>query len=50
VYYFSRFWRVPPNHSEAPMSGSRNHWDEVYAAKGETAVSWYQPHSCGRWK
>jgi len=27
------------------MSGSRSHWDEVYTAKDETVVSWYQPHS-----
>jgi 2-polyprenyl-3-methyl-5-hydroxy-6-metoxy-1,4-benzoquinol methylase len=27
------------------MGGSRGHWEEVYAAKSETAVSWYQPHS-----
>jgi SAM-dependent methyltransferase len=22
----------------------RNHWEDVYARKGEAAVSWYQPH------
>ena len=27
------------------MGGSRGHWEDVYAAKSETAVSWYQPHS-----
>jgi hypothetical protein len=27
------------------MGGSRSHWDNVYAAKAETAVSWFQPHS-----
>jgi 2-polyprenyl-3-methyl-5-hydroxy-6-metoxy-1,4-benzoquinol methylase len=27
------------------MSGSRSHWDEVYTAKSEAAISWYQPHS-----
>lgn len=27
------------------MSGTRSHWEDVYVAKAETAVSWYQPHS-----
>jgi SAM-dependent methyltransferase len=27
------------------MGGTRGHWEDVYAAKSETAVSWYQPHS-----
>jgi SAM-dependent methyltransferase len=27
------------------MGGSRSHWDNVYATKAETAVSWFQPHS-----
>ena len=27
------------------MGGSRSHWDDVYATKAETAVSWFQPHS-----
>lgn len=27
------------------MGGSRGHWEDVYTAKSETAVSWYQPHS-----
>ena len=27
------------------MSGTRGHWENVYATKAETAVSWYQPHS-----
>lgn len=27
------------------MSGARSHWEEVYATKAETVVSWYQPHS-----
>lgn len=27
------------------MGDLRDHWEEVYAAKAETAVSWYQPHS-----
>lgn len=26
------------------MSGTRGHWENVYATKAETAVSWYQPH------
>lgn len=26
------------------MGSSRSHWEEVYAAKAETAVSWYQRH------
>jgi hypothetical protein len=27
------------------MGSSRSHWEDVYTAKSETAVSWYQPHS-----
>src|SRR5713226_8710043 len=27
------------------MGGSRSHWEDIYTAKSETAVSWYQPHS-----
>jgi SAM-dependent methyltransferase len=27
------------------MGGSRSHWEDVYTAKRDTAVSWYQPHS-----
>lgn len=27
------------------MGGARGHWDEVYATKHETEVSWYQVHS-----
>lgn len=27
------------------MGGTRSHWEDVYTAKSETAVSWYQPHS-----
>jgi len=27
------------------MGGSRSHWKDVYTAKSETAVSWYQPRS-----
>jgi len=27
------------------MDDARGHWDNVYTAKGETAVSWFQPHS-----
>jgi len=27
------------------MGGSRGHWEDVYTAKRDTAVSWYQPHS-----
>jgi hypothetical protein len=27
------------------MSGTRGHWENVYATRAETAVSWYQPHS-----
>jgi len=27
------------------MGRTRSHWDDVYTAKAETAVSWYQPHS-----
>jgi SAM-dependent methyltransferase len=27
------------------MGGSRGHWEDVYTAKTETAVSWYQRHS-----
>ena len=27
------------------MSGSRGHWEDVYTAKSEKAVSWYQPHA-----
>jgi SAM-dependent methyltransferase len=27
------------------MGGTRSHWADVYAAKSERAVSWYQPHS-----
>ncbi|TAJ89267.1 trans-aconitate 2-methyltransferase [Reyranella sp.] len=26
------------------MGSSRSHWEDVYAAKAETAVSWYQRH------
>ena len=26
------------------MDGSRSHWEDVYATKAETAVSWYQRH------
>lgn len=26
------------------MGSSRSHWEEVYTAKAETAVSWYQRH------
>lgn len=26
------------------MGSSRSHWEEVYTAKSETAVSWYQRH------
>lgn len=26
------------------MGGTRGHWEDVYAAKRETAVSWYQSH------
>lgn len=27
------------------MGSSRSHWEDVYAAKAETAVSWYQRHA-----
>jgi len=27
------------------MGRTRSHWEDVYAAKSERAVSWYQPHS-----
>lgn len=27
------------------MGDQRDHWEQVYIAKAETAVSWYQPHS-----
>lgn len=27
------------------MTERREHWDNVYTTKAETAVSWYQPHS-----
>jgi hypothetical protein len=27
------------------MGVARDHWDNVYATKAETAVSWFQPHS-----
>jgi SAM-dependent methyltransferase len=27
------------------MADARDHWEKVYAAKVETAVSWYQPHA-----
>lgn len=27
------------------MGATRGHWDDVYTARSETAVSWYQPHS-----
>jgi len=30
---------------EAPMSGTRSHWEKVHTTKAETEVSWYQPHS-----
>jgi len=27
------------------MGRSRRHWEDIYTATGETAVSWYQPHA-----
>ena len=27
------------------MAEVRDHWDQVYATKAETAVSWYQPQA-----
>jgi hypothetical protein len=27
------------------MASTRSHWDGVYGTRGETDVSWYQPHS-----
>jgi len=27
------------------MASTRSHWEDVYATRGETDVSWYQPHS-----
>jgi len=32
-------------YKEAPMGGTRGHWEDTYTARSETAVSWYQPHS-----
>jgi SAM-dependent methyltransferase len=27
------------------MGSTRGHWEDVYASKADTAVSWYQPHA-----
>ena len=27
------------------MASTRSHWEGVYGTRGETDVSWYQPHS-----